>query len=220
MEGSLEQHGYALLPNLLAPAECAGYALRFDDDSCFRSTIDMGQHAYGDGRYRYFAYPLPDELQKLRSRLYERLLPIARAWHERLGIDESFPDDYADFLERCHHAGQRRPTPLILRYETNGYNRMHQDSYGEVAFPLQVACLLSAPSAFEGGEFLVSENRPRMQVRTEAVPLAQGEGIVFANKLRPVVSSRGYARANMRHGMNRLRRGTRCALGVIFHDAE
>jgi hypothetical protein len=220
VDGALEERGYALLPQLLDRDECRSFVLAFDDDSRFRSTIEMGRHAYGEGRYRYFANPLPAALEELRSRLYERLLPIARAWSERLGTRQSFPDRHSDFLARCHRAGQRRPTPLVLRYETDGYNRMHQDVYGAIAFPLQVACLLSDPTGFEGGEFLVSENRPRMQVRTEAIRLAQGEGIVFANAVRPVRSPRGHARASMRHGMSRLRSGERYALGVIFHDAE
>ena len=220
LDGSLEERGYALWPDLLDAAGCGELVRTFDDDAGFRKTIEMGRHAYGDGRYRYFAYPLPEIVQTLREGLYRTLLPIARAWSERLGLAETYPDEHADFLARCHAAGQERPTPLVLRYEEDSYNRMHQDTYGAVAFPLQVAVLLSPPSDFEGGEFLISENRPRMQVRTEAVPLARGEGIVFANTIRPVPSPRGHARANMRHGMNRLRRGTRYALGVIFHDAE
>jgi hypothetical protein len=219
VDAALEERGYALLPRLLEPAECDAFTRAFAEDARYRKTIEMGLHAYGDGRYRYFAYPLPDALEELRSRLYERLLPIARTWLERLGRDEAFPDRLDDFLGVCHRAGQRRPTPLVLRYEADGYNRMHQDVYGDVSFPLQVACLLSSPGDFEGGEFLVSESRPRMQTRTEAVPLARGEGIVFANDVRPVVSKRGYARARMRHGLSRIRSGTRYALGVIFHDA-
>jgi hypothetical protein len=220
VDGALEEWGYARLPRLLGADECRAFVQGFDDDARFRSTIEMGRHAYGEGRYRYFAYPLPGALEALRNRLYERLLPLARAWNERLGVRSSFPDRHAAFLARCHRAGQRRPTPLVLRYDAGGYNRMHQDVYGPLAFPLQVACLLSDPADFEGGEFLVSENRPRMQVRTEAIPLEQGEGIVFANAVRPVRGPRGYARATMRHGMSRLRRGVRYALGVIFHDAE
>jgi hypothetical protein len=220
VDASLEQRGDALLPDLLSPDDCAAFREDFEDDSRFRKTIEMGRHAYGDGRYRYYTTPLPEGLSRVRESLYEQLVPIAHAWHERLAIDERFPAHLPEFLERCHAAGQRRPTPLVLRYEKDGYNRMHQDRYGDVAFPLQVTCLLSDPNAFQGGEFLVSENRPRMQVKTEAIPLALGEGIVFANTIRPVESARGYARANMRHGMNRLRGGVRYALGVIFHDAE
>ena len=180
----------------------------------------MGSHAYGEGRYRYFAYPLPSRLEALRTRLYRELLPIARRWQKRLGTEIDFPENHAGFLARCHQAGQTRPTPLLLRYEQDGYNRLHQDVYGAVAFPLQVACLLSSPAAFEGGDFLVSENRARMQVRAEAIPLSLGEGIVIANGVRPVASRRGWARAQMRHGLSRLRSGERYALGIIFHDAE
>lgn len=219
IDRTIEASGYAVLPGLLDAVDCDELIAGFDDATRFRSTIEMARHAYGEGRYRYFAYPLPDSLQELRGALYERLLPTARAWQERLGTSETFPDEHGAFLQRCHLAGQPRPTPLVLRYETGGYNRMHQDTYGEIAFPLQVACLLSPVESFDGGEFLISENRPRMQVRTEAVRLEQGDGIVFANTIRPVPSPRGYARADMRHGMSRVRRGTRYALGVIFHDA-
>ncbi len=216
----LDDRGYALLPGLLDPDDCAEFIALFRDDSRFRSTIEMGSHAYGEGRYRYFAYPLPSHLEALRTRLYRELLPIARRWQERLGIEIDFPEDHAGFLARCHRAGQTRPTPLVLRYEQDGYNRLHQDVYGAVAFPLQVACLLSSPADFEGGDFLVSENRARMQVRAEAIPLSLGEGIVIANGVRPVASKRGWARAQMRHGLSRLRSGERYALGIVFHDAE
>lgn len=216
----LDESGYALLPGLLAANACAELISCFGEDSRFRATIEMGSHAYGEGRYRYFAYPLPPRLEALRTGLYRELLPIARSWNERLGIDVDFPDEHAAFLERCHLAGQTRPTPLVLHYSQDGYNRLHQDVYGPVAFPLQVAILLSSESDFEGGDFLVSESRPRMQTRAEAIPLARGEGIVIANSTRPVPSRRGWARAQMRHGLSRIRRGERYALGIIFHDAE
>jgi hypothetical protein len=205
----LDDRGYALLPGLLDPDDCAEFIALFRDDSRFRSTIEMASHAYGEGRYRYFAYPLPSRLEALRTHLYEELLPIARRWHERLAIEIGFPEDHAAFLARCHEAGQTRPTPLVLRYEQDGYNRLHQDVYGAVAFPLQVACLLSSAADFEGGDFLVSENRARMQVRAEAIPLSRGDGIVIANDVRPVASKRGWARAHMRHGLSRLRSGER-----------
>ncbi len=209
-----------MLPGLLNPDDCAEFIALFRDDSRFRSTIEMERHAYGEGRYRYFAYPLPTRLEALRTRLYRELLPIARRWQERLGIEIDFPEDHGDFLARCHEAGQVRPTPLVLRYERDGYNRLHQDVYGAVSFPLQVTCLLSSPANFEGGAFLVSENRARMQVRAEAIPLSLGEGIVIANDVRPVPGKRGWARAHMRHGLSRLRSGERYALGIVFHDAE
>jgi hypothetical protein len=179
----------------------------------------MARPAYGEGRYRYFADPLPPVVKELRQRLYAHLLPLARAWRDRLGTDWPLPDTHAALIERCRAAGQSRPTPLVLRYGPDGYNRMHQDVYGDVSFPLQLTCLLSAPADFAGGEFLVSESRPRMQTRTEAVPLAQGEAILFANTIRPVPGARGPARAQMRHGVSRVRAGARYALGIIFHDA-
>ena len=216
----LDLSGYARLPALLAPDECADLISLFTDDARFRSTIEMERHAYGEGRYRYFAEPLPERLAILRAELYDRLLPIARTWYQRLGITPPPPGSLAELRELSHAAGQTRPTPLILHYSEGGYNRMHQDVYGAVSFPLQVACLLSSPSDFEGGEFLVSESRTRMQTRTEAIRLGQGEAIVIANALRPVASKRGWARAQMRHGVSRIQRGERYALGIIFHDAE
>lgn len=216
----LDARGYALLPGLLSPDHCAEFIEAFRDHSRFRSTVEMGNHAYGEGRYRYFAYPLPARLETLRTRLYQELLPIAQCWYERLEVEDDLPEDHADLLARCHAAGQTRPTPLVLRYERDGYNRLHQDVYGAIAFPLQVACLLSCPTDFEGGDFLVSENRARMQVRAEAIPLSRGDGIVIANDVRPVQSKHGWARAHMRHGLSRVRSGERYALGIIFHDAE
>lgn len=220
VDGALQKRGYALLPGLLDASQCEELITLYGDDGRFRSTIEMARHAYGKGRYRYFAYPLPPLVETLRCGLYERLLPIGRVWYERLGIDETLPNSLSELLARCLAAGQERPTPLVLHYGADGYNRMHQDVYGAVGFPLQVAVLLSPPENFEGGDFLVSENRARMQVRTEAIPLQQGAGIVIANTIRPVPSPRGFARAQMRHGMSRLRRGERYALGIIFHDAE
>jgi uncharacterized protein len=220
LDAALEQRGYALLPDLLGVETCLDLIALENAETGFRKTIEMARHAYGEGRYRYFAYPLPAAVQTLRERLYEHLLPLARAWRERLGTDWALPDTHDELLERCRNAGQRRPTPLVLHYGTDGHNRMHQDVYGAVAFPLQVTCLLSSPTDFEGGEFLVSETRARMQTRTEAIPLEQGEGIVFANTVRPVPGARGHARAQMRHGVSRVRSGTRHALGIIFHDAS
>lgn len=220
VEGELAELGYARLPGLLEPDECAALIASFGDEARFRKTIEMGGHAYGEGRYRYFDYPLPELVETLRERLYPHLLAVARIWGEQLKLPAELPRSQSELLARCRAAGQTRATPLLLQYEKDGYNRMHQDIYGDVSFPLQVACLLSSPDDFEGGEFLVSESRARMQTRTEAVPLRRGEGIVFANDVRPVASKRGHARATMRHGLSRVRSGERYALGVIFHDAR
>ena len=217
----LDARGYALPGRLLAARECEALRRGFGDDASFRSTIEMEPRRYGRGRYRYFAYPLPPAVQKLREALYAPLAAIANRWQERLGRDERFEPDLAGFLERCHAAGQTRATPLLLRYHAGDYNRMHQDIYGRVAFPLQVAIALSREGdEYSGGEFLVSEQRPRMQTRVSAVRLALGEAIVFANALRPVAGPRGPARAQMRHGVSELRAGERIALGLIFHDAK
>ena len=217
----LDARGYALPGRLLAARECEVLRRGFRDDARFRSTIEMEPRRYGRGRYRYFAYPLPPAVQKLREALYAPLAAIANRWQERLGRDERFEPDLVGFLERCHAAGQTRATPLLLRYQAGDYNRMHQDVYGRVAFPLQVAIVLSREGdEYSGGEFLVSEQRPRMQTRVSAVRLALGEAIVFANALRPVAGPRGPARAQMRHGVSELRAGERIALGLIFHDAK
>ena len=217
----LDARGYALPGRLLAARECEALRSRFGDDASFRSTIDMEPRRYGRGRYRYFAYPLPPLVQRLRESLYVPLAAIANHWQQRLGRDERFEPDLAGFLARCHAAGQTRPTPLLLHYEPGDYNRMHQDVYGRIAFPLQVAIVLSREGTeYEGGEFLVSEQRPRMQTRVSAVRLALGEAIVFANALRPVPGPRGIARAQLRHGVSELRSGERFTLGLIFHDAK
>ena len=217
----LDARGYALPGRLLAARECEALRRGFDDDAHFRSTIDMEPRRYGRGRYRYLAYPLPPLVQRLREALYAPLAVIANAWQERLGRGERFEPDLAGFLERCHRAGQPRPTPLLLRYRAGDYNRMHQDVYGRVAFPLQVTIVLSREGEeYEGGEFLVSEQRPRMQTQVSAVRLGIGEAIVFANAVRPVAGPRGIARAQMRHGVSELHSGERVALGLIFHDAS
>jgi hypothetical protein len=228
IESELDERGYGRLPGLLCARECEELTQLFDRPDRFRSNVDMGAHAYGDGSYRYFAYPLPSLVQALRVALYPRLQQIANRWYEQLGFAMRYPRALCEFLETCHSAGQSRPTPLLLRYGPDGYNRMHQDVYGEIAFPLQVACQLSplrtatdhpSDGGFQGGEFLISENRPRMQVRTEAIRLDLGEGVLFANASRPVRSARGHARAQMRHGLSRIHAGERFALGLIFHDA-
>ena len=217
----LDARGYALPGRLLAARECGALRRCFGDDARFRSTIDMEPRRYGRGCYRYLAYPLPPVVQRLREALYPPLAALANRWQERLGRDERFEPDLAGFLARCHRAGQTRPTPLLLHYEAGDYNRMHQDVYGRVAFPLQVAIVLAREgSDYTGGEFLIAEQRPRMQTRVSAVRLALGEAIVFANALRPALSPRGVVRAQMRHGVSELRAGERTTLGLIFHDAK
>lgn len=220
ISASLDARGWGLLPNLLDGAACDGIASRYDTPGCFRSHVVMARHGFGRGEYRYFSYPLPQTVEHLRSALYPFLVPIANRWQERLGLQHRFPPSLAAFLERCHRAGQTRPTPLLLRYGAGDYNCLHQDLYGEHVFPLQVAILLSNPSAdFEGGEFVVTEQRPRMQSRAEVVPLTKGTGVVFAVNDRPVQGVRGTYRVKMRHGVSTVRKGQRHTLGIIFHDA-
>ena len=218
---SLDASGYAVLPALLAPAECAALAARYDEATLFRSRVVMARHGYGQGEYQYFAYPLPEPIVALREALYPLLAPIANRWAEALRSDLRYPPDHAAFLARCHRAGQQRPTPLLLRYRAGDYNRLHQDLYGEHVFPLQATVLLSRPETdFTGGEFVLVEQRPRMQSRAEIVPLAQGDAVIFAVNHRPVASSRGFTRATMRHGVSTLRADGRVTLGLIFHDAK
>ncbi len=213
--------GFARVPDLLAREECLELASLFDTEQLFRAHIDMARYRYGEGEYRYFSYPLPRLVAELRASLYPRLAAIANEWRSALGSEERYPDQLETFLARCHDAGQTRPTPLLLRYSVDGYNCLHQDRYGEVFFPLQVACLLSRPRKdFEGGEFLLVEQRPRIQSRGEAISLEAGEGIIFPNTERPVQGKRGYYRTQFRHGVSRIRSGNRTALGIIFHDAE
>jgi hypothetical protein len=217
----LDGQGCALLKGLLAPDECGALAGLYPEDKIFRSRIVMGRHGFGRGEYKYFAYPLPQPIAQLRPLLYERLQSIANRWNEAMGIDIRYPEDHEAFLARCHKAGQLRPTPLLLQYEAGDYNCLHQDLYGEHVFPLQVAILLSEPRRdFEGGEFVLTEQRPRMQSRAEVVPLTQGDAVAFAVHVRPVQGTRGVYRVNMRHGVSRLRSGRRHTVGVIFHDAK
>jgi hypothetical protein len=217
---ALDAHGCATSPPLLTPSECAALASAYDDDNRYRSRIVMARHGFGRGEYKYFSYPLPPAVAALRTALYPHLAPVANAWAERLNAPERYPADHAAFVKRCHAAGQGRPTPLILKYGDGDYNCLHQDLYGALAFPLQVAILLSAPGAdFAGGEFVLVEQRPRMQSRAEVVPLAQGEAVIFAVNHRPVTGVRGDYRVALRHGVSRLRAGTRFTLGIIFHDA-
>lgn len=216
----LDAFGCAVLPGLLAPQDCEAASVLYERPALFRSRVLMQQHGFGRGEYRYFAYPLPAPLDALRSALYPPLAGIANRWHAVLGIDTRFPALHADYLARCHAAGQDKPTPLLLRYREGDYNCLHQDLYGELVFPLQVAVLLSRPGVdFEGGEFVLTEQRPRMQSRAEVVPLGQGDAVVFAVNQRPVQGTRGVYRVAMRHGVSRLRRGMRHTLGIIFHDA-
>ncbi len=218
--GDLDAYGCAVIPGLLAPQECTAAAALYERPALFRSRVLMQQHGFGRGEYQYFAYPLPAPLEALRTGLYPPLARIANRWHEVLGIDTRFPPEHADYLARCHAAGQLKPTPLLLRYREGDYNCLHQDLYGELVFPLQVAVLLSRPGEdFEGGEFVLTEQRPRMQSRAEVVPLGQGDAVVFAVNQRPVQGARGVYRVAMRHGVSRLRRGARHTLGIIFHDA-
>ena len=216
----LDQRGWALTGPLLAPHERERLIAGYQDDARFRSTVVMARHGYGRGEYRYFAYPLPELVAELRSALYERLVPIANGWRESLGAGEPFPAMHAEYLERCHAAGQMRPTPLILRYGPGDYNCLHQDLYGDLVFPLQAAFLLSEPGKdFTGGEFVLTEQRPRMQSRVNVVPLKAGEAVIFAVNQRPVQGSRGTYRVTMRHGVSPVRSGSRFTLGIILHDA-
>ncbi|WP_229520757.1 2OG-Fe(II) oxygenase [Massilia sp. IC2-476] len=220
VSADLDAYGCALIRGLLAPQDCAAAAALYDRPALFRSRVVMERHGFGRGEYQYFAYPLPAPLAALRASLYPPLARIANRWQAALGSDTRFPDAHADYLARCHAAGQLKPTPLLLRYREGDYNCLHQDLYGELVFPLQVAVLLSRPGEdFEGGEFVLTEQRPRMQSRAEVVPLQQGDAVVFAVNQRPVQGTRGVYRVAMRHGVSRLRRGTRHTLGIIFHDA-
>ncbi len=218
---ALDAEGWAVLPRLLAPEECREAAALYDDGTRFRKKVVMARHGYGRGEYQYFAYPLPPLVAGLRGALYAGLAPLANRWNEALGIGIRYPADHAAFLERCHDAGQTRPTPLLLQYGPDDYNCLHQDLYGEQVFPLQVAILLSEPvEDFTGGEFVLTEQRPRMQSRPAVVPLRRGDAVVFAVSQRPVRGARGVHRTILRHGVSRIRTGRRHTLGIIFHDAD
>jgi hypothetical protein len=216
----LDAEGHAVLENLLSPEECRMLANLYPQDEMFRSRIVMARHGFGRGEYKYFRYPLPDPIADLRPAVYPHLVPVANRWNTAMGIEIRYPDNHAAFLERCHKAGQTRPTPLLLRYEAGDYNCLHQDLYGEHVFPLQLAILLSGPGKdFTGGEFVMTEQRPRMQTRAAVVPLRQGDGVIFAVHHRPVQGTRGFYRVNLRHGVSRIRSGERYTVGIIFHDA-
>jgi hypothetical protein len=215
LETSLNAHGCAVLPSLLPAHVCRELASWYDEDGLFRSRVVMARHGFGSGEYKYFAYPLPPEVARLRKELYPQLAEVANAW----GGD--FPPEHEAYVQRCHRAGQTRPTPLLLRYVEGDYNCLHQDVYGDLVFPLQVTILLSKPGEdFTGGEFVLVEQRPRMQSRVEVVPLAQGDAVVFPVHHRPIQGTRGTYRVNLRHGVSRVRSGQRHTLGIIFHDAR
>ncbi|MFJ3046681.1 2OG-Fe(II) oxygenase [Herbaspirillum chlorophenolicum] len=223
ISAALHAGGCALIPSLFDAQEAQRLAELYDDDSLFRSRIVMARHNFGMGEYKYFRYPLPTPIQALRSAFYPHLAPLANHWNAMMDIGVRYPATHAEFVRRCNDAGQVRPTPLLLRYEAGDYNCLHQDLYGEHVFPLQVAILLSEPGCdFTGGEFVLTEQRPRMQSRPEVVPLRQGDAVVFAVSQRPVQGARGPGhvyRVNLRHGVSRLRSGRRHTLGIIFHDA-
>jgi hypothetical protein len=217
----LDDHGWAMLHSLLSAEECSSLAGLYDDDRRFRSRVVMARHGFGSGEYKYFAYPLPAIVASLRTALYPRLAPIANRWNASMNVGVRFPDTLAAFTRRCHEAGQTKPTPLLLQYGAGDFNALHQDVYGEHLFPLQLTALLSQPEKdFTGGEFVLTEQRPRMQSRAEVVPLRQGDAVIFAVRHRPVRGSRGTYRVALRHGVSRLRSGHRHTLGVIFHDAK
>jgi hypothetical protein len=216
----LDAWGCAMIEGLITPEECDALAGLYPEDGIFRSRVVMERHGFGRGEYKYFSYPLPDIIAGLRTAIYPRLAPIANRWNAAMGIDVRYPEKHADYIARCHDAGQLRPTPLLLQYGVDDYNCLHQDLYGEHVFPLQVTILLSEPERdFRGGEFVLTEQRPRMQSRPEVVPLRQGDAVVFAVNQRPVQGTRGVYRVKLRHGVSRVRSGHRHTLGVIFHDA-
>jgi uncharacterized protein len=216
----LDAQGWVVLPDLIDHVDCDAIAALYDGEGGFRSRVVMARHGFGQGEYRYFSYPLPSAVQDLRTALYPHLAPIANQWHLRQGIETRFPKTHQEFLARCHAAGQTRPTPLLLRYGPGDYNCLHQDLYGDHVFPLQIAVLLSEPGRdFEGGEFVLTEQRPRMQTRPSVVPLTKGDAVLFAVNSRPVRGTRGDYRVALRHGVSRLRAGRRHTVGIIFHDA-
>ena len=221
VEQDLDAHGFARMPVLLPREACEAIAALYDKDAGFRSRIVMARHGFGKGEYKYFSYPLPRLVGELRAALYPDFARIANRWNMEMGIDNQYPKAHTDYLERCHAAGQIRPTPLLLKYEAGDYNCLHQDLYGDHVFPLQVAILLSEPGRdFDGGEFVLTEQRPRMQSRAAVVPLKQGDAVVFAVHHRPVRGTRGTYRVNLRHGVSEIRSGHRYTVGIIFHDAE
>jgi len=221
LESDLEGQGWSVLPDLLTSPECDEIVSLYDKDAGFRSHVVMARYGFGRGEYRYFSYPLPSLVQHLRAALYPRLALIANQWHERMGMAARFSPGHDKFVARCAAAGQSRPTPLLLKYGAGDYNCLHQDLYGEHVFPLQVAVLLSKPATdFTGGEFVLTEQRPRMQTRAAVVPLSKGDAVVFAVNSRPVHGTRGDYRVKLRHGVSKIIEGHRHTLGIIFHDAS
>jgi uncharacterized protein len=219
--GELSEHGCAVLPRLLDAEECQRIAAFYPHAEHFRSQVIMARHGFGRGEYKYFKYPLPAPIGALRTALYAHVAAVANEWNARMNIETRYPPSHADYLKICHKAGQTRPTPLLLQYGPGDFNCLHQDLYGELAFPLQVTVLLSEPGRdFAGGEFVLTEQRPRMQSRVEVVPLRQGDAVIFAVHNRPVQGTKGAYRVNLRHGVSRLRSGRRHTLGIIFHDAK
>ena len=217
----LDSQGSAVIERLLSPDECQALRALYPKDDIFRGRVVMARHGFGRGEYKYFSYPLPDVIAALRTAIYPHLVPIANRWNNAMGIDVRYPEKHADFIERCHQAGQDKPTPLLLQYGADDYNCLHQDLYGEHVFPLQLTILLSNPNKdFTGGEFVMTEQRPRMQSRPIVVPLRQGGGVVFAVHNRPVQGTRGVYRVNLRHGVSRILSGHRHTVGIIFHDAQ
>ena len=221
VEADLDAQGAAVIKGLLAPVDCHELSSLYQRDDIFRARVVMARHGFGRGEYRYFDYPLPSLIGVLRESLYAHLAPVANRWYDAMGMTERFPDRHSDFIDRCHAAGQEKPTPLLLQYGAGDYNCLHQDLYGEHVFPLQVAVLLEEPGRdFRGGEFVLVEQRPRMQTRAQVVDLRQGDAVVFAVHHRPVRGTRGFYRVNMRHGVSEMRAGHRHTLGIIFHDAN
>jgi len=217
----LDAEGNAIIKGLLSPDECDRVRALYEKEEIFRSRVVMERHGFGRGEYKYFRYPLPDLIAELRTSIYPHLVPVANAWNTAMGVDVRYPAQHAAYIERCHQAGQDKPTPLLLKYGAGDYNCLHQDIYGELVFPLQMTILLSEPdSDFTGGEFVMTEQRPRMQSRPIVVPLLKGDAVVFAVRHRPVQGTKGWYRVNLRHGVNRLRSGNRHTLGIIFHDAS
>jgi hypothetical protein len=221
MSQDLDSQGSAILERLIPSDECRAVVAMYPQDDLFRGRVAMARHGFGRGEYKYFAYPLPQIVAELRTELYQRLAPIANRWNTTMGIEIQYPESHAEFIKRCHDAGQNKPTPLLLRYASGDYNCLHQDLYGEHVFPIQVAVLLSEPvKDFVGGEFVLTEQRPRMQSRPEVVPLRRGDAVAFAVHHRPVQRTRGFYRVNLRHGVSRIRSGHRHTVGIIFHDAK
>ncbi|VVM45412.1 hypothetical protein PS662_00522 [Pseudomonas fluorescens] len=221
LQCQLDQDGCVVVPSLLCAAECDGLSALYSKTEPFRSQVMMARHGFGRGEYKYFRYPLPDLVARMRGALYPRLVPIANRWYEQMDLPIRFPDEHEAFLERCHAAGQERPTPLLLQYGPQDYNCLHQDLYGDHVFPLQVAILLSEPNEdFTGGEFVLTEQRPRMQSRPQVIGFTKGDAVIFAVNQHPVKGVRGYYRVTLRHGVSRLHSGKRHTLGIIFHDAS